>query len=513
MYNLGGNRMFIKRKLVLMGLAFSGVLASCSYKPLVNKMEKISDTVSEMIFEKSNSLLDKMSFADLSEKRNLCNSLISDKDVFKQETINNYIKRSVLQEVEIGEENNQTNLEDGWIEFEEEIEEYCPEINYCEAEYNFIYNSLETNEKQAVKDNLENIPELEYLYDMGELNDFSFKKYIENCSSIKDNLENFNSIICEAKTQSENQFEDNGSADGNGPKHLIPEALIAAGVSEALMATIIGSASTASASIAVPIVGWILCAAAITALLIVIACNWETICNAFDAIINYLCEQFSNIADLIVGSQENVIETAADQIFDGAIARTQQKLGSSSSWSQEELKNALSKAIQKGATKIDTENGLIYLVREFMNKRPNVYLGKFIADKEDKNIVNGKNYIYFCEQDPSGLCFNFNEYNDYKDTHDMWYLNAMFLEYCIGLNCIFKLCSNPDNHYKYDIINLDNITGKPPVILRAIGVKTKQKAVMKEDDIYANELQYIHTHGYNWKYEGVLPVTADHLGI
>ncbi len=508
MYNLRGNRMFIKRKLVLMGLAFSGVLASCSYKPLVNKMEKISDTVSEMIFEKSNSLLDKMSFADLSEKRNLCNSLISDKDVFKQETINNYIKRSVLQEVEIGEENNQTNLEEGWIEFEEEIEEYCPEINCCEAEYNFIYNSLETNEKQAVKDNLENIPELEYLYDMGELNDFSFKKYIENCSSIKDNLENFNNVICEAKTQSENQFEDNGSADGNGPKHLIPEALIATGVSEALLATIIGSASTASVSIAVPIVGWILCAAAITALLIVIACNWETICNAFDAIINYLCEQFSNIADLIVGSQESIIETAAQEIFDGALDRTQKKLGNDSGWSDKELKEALSKAIQKGTTRIDAQTGLRILAEESVNKRPNVYLGKFRPDQEDK--VDG-NYIHYCEQDPYGLCFDFKEYDDYKNTHDMWYLNAMFLEYCIGLNCIFKLCSNPDNHYKYDIINLDTNINKPPVIYRAIGVRTKQKAIMRENDTYAKELQYIHARGYNWKYQGVLPVTADHF--
>jgi len=244
------------------------------------------------------------------------------------------------------------------------------------------------------------------------------------------------------------------------------------GISSAVASTISGAVVTVGASAWIPFVGWAICAAAIIALTVVIIINWNQICAAFSKIVDFFVSAAAKFAASIYALFQGIkIKILTDRF--GDIFNDAKRRSGDTSWSLDEIMNALNESIKSGSTSI----GWLDLL--MMKDGFNVYLGKYSYDNSSYTFIGNQN---------GGVYFSMGERlwrNYVKKGKIMWFLNMLFLDIVMIKNCVFKLCTAPNDYYIQS---------------------TRQ---LLDSSFYAKELKHIHEIGwYNW-YSNIPIVTAN----
>jgi len=142
-------------------------------------------------------------------------------------------------------------------------------------------------------------------------------------------------------------------------------------------------------------------------------------------------------------------------------------------WTGVEVEDALNKAIHKCDQAITIED-------LFFQQNFTVYLGKFNPSGNDYRSYG----ICF-----DGVWFSMDNsiWKQLEEDHNMWILNAIFLQFCINRQCNFGLCTTPSLYFN-QLAN-EIVAGQEKVS-------------------YAKELKFIYSRYYHWNDTDALPIMS-----
>ena len=230
-----------------------------------------------------------------------------------------------------------------------------------------------------------------------------------------------------------------------------------------LFSVISGAIKSFAAVVNVPFIGWVLAAAIIVALTVIIILNWSKIVECFEHIKAWFSYVAKKFAAKIVALFENIVSQAANALVSDALDNVRAN-GSIGKWNLSKIKTQLGKCIFAGSNAI----ALVQLIRIIFSKY--VYLGK-LNDNDGYNYIQtaineGGIYFYI----PDSVVTYVSRYCN----GDLWTLNATFLELCLLAGKLFKLCTRPSKYYSV----------------------TYNFYVESNPCSYAKELKFIHTNPF-----------------
>ena len=207
-----------------------------------------------------------------------------------------------------------------------------------------------------------------------------------------------------------------------------------------LFSTIAGAIKAFVTSVIIPYIGWILAAAVIVALTVIIILNWSKIVECFEHIKAWFIYKASKFAQKITALFSSMAGQSATKVMDDAYTNTN-SLIPLGKWTKSGLKNKLKQCLFAG--------GVALTIEEFIRNTKYVYLGKF----QLPNSIDNKDYIQQAKAN-GGLYYYTSQAisNFIKNSMggNYWALNLFFLEVAMLSGKLFKLCTTPSKYYNVD---------------------------------------------------------------
>jgi len=212
----------------------------------------------------------------------------------------------------------------------------------------------------------------------------------------------------------------------------------------------------------IPYIGWIIAAAIIIGLTVVIILNWSVVVSCFEHIKAWFTAVAAKFTSKIIALFNDIANQAANKIASEVFNRVKTYAGIGK-WTESKLKTQLNKCLHVGTQAIS--------VAQMIRNNKYVYLGKWAY------YYAGVNYVGAARNN-GGIYYDAPQaVTDYVERYmngDFWTLNMFYIELCLWSGKLFKLCTRPSNYYN---INYDYWVESNPCA-------------------YAKELKLIHTNLY-----------------